>query len=81
MKKQTKKERIINTAVRNAVKGNNFGWITRRDAAEKAALAANKQGVNVQRAPYLQDIFYEALDEKESKGAFLQNDAAEFTTN
>ena len=57
--------KIINNAVNRSVKGNNR--ITRRDAAEKAAILANKKGVNVQSAPYLQDIFYDALDKKEEE--------------
>jgi hypothetical protein len=36
---------------------------TRHEVARKAAIYADKYGVNVASAPYLHDIFCEALDQ------------------
>jgi len=52
---------IIRKAVRQASKSE--AEIDRNTVARKAAVRAEKRGVNVQSAPYLQNIFYSALDE------------------
>jgi len=62
---QTKEEKIISNAVTKAIKRHR-GSITRHDAAEDAAIIANRRGVNVASAPYLQNIFMAALDKRES---------------
>ncbi len=61
MKKLTlkKQKEIIYSAVSKAANGSE----SRNDTAHKAVWIADEKGVNVQAAPYLQDIFYEALDE------------------
>ena len=55
-------KKIIIAAARKAAKAPRFAS-TRKDMAERVALLADKKGVNVASAPYLQDIFIAALDE------------------
>jgi uncharacterized protein YdaT len=62
MKKAEEKE-IITEAVAQAHCDSDPESVTRSELARAAALIADKNGVNVQVAPYLQDIFYSALDE------------------
>jgi len=68
---QNKKEReIIFKAVRDAIKKFDYEFITRNEVAREAAEIASRRGINVQSAPYLQDIFMESLDKKEKEGVF-----------
>lgn len=62
-----KKKAIIFKAVNDCKQAGD-----RTDVARASALLANKRGVNVQSAPYLQDIFIEALDKKEREGCFKE---------
>ncbi len=50
---------IINEAVKKA----NNTTTTRHECAMLAARLADKKGINVNRSPYRQDLFYEALDQ------------------
>ena len=54
---------IMRDAVAEAYYREDEETVTRDSVARAAALIADQNGVNVQTAPYLQDLFYEALDE------------------
>ena len=56
-----KEKQIIMEAVADAAAAVNE--IGRESVARKAALLADKKGINVQVSPYRQDIFYAALDD------------------
>ena len=58
-KKMKNEKKIIRTEVKNASRHGR----DRSEIARIAAINADKKGVNVQAAPYLQNIFYDALDE------------------
>jgi len=60
--KKSEERKIIFNAVRSAINDYPGDDLTRTEATRAAALIADQNGVNVQTAPYLQDIFYEALD-------------------
>ena len=62
--------RAVNEAVNEACK--NDLDRSRQEVAALAARFANRRGVNIASAPYLHDIFCEALDKKEGKGAFFR---------
>ena len=59
MKKATERK-IIFTAVKKAFKKEDMD---KNEKIRLSAILADKKGVNVQTASYLQDIFYEALNE------------------
>jgi hypothetical protein len=61
--KLNKERKIIETAVRNACFKFEFQNQYRKEIARLAASLADKNGVNVADAPYLQEIFIDAIDE------------------
>ena len=56
-------KQIIKKAVEEACESIDEEFRTRENVARESALLADKKGVNVQTASYLQDIFYATLDE------------------
>ena len=53
--------KIVNECVKKAARQHRF----QKEAAEHAARLANKKGVNIQKTPYVQEIFWAALDQCE----------------
>ena len=67
---EKEERKIIFRAVNEACK--NDLDRSRQEVAALAARFANRRGVNIASAPYLHDIFCEALDKKEGNGAFCR---------